>query len=66
VALAPRKVALVGLNDQMNEPLKSERLEFELAFPRKVYVEKNVPGHIILSDKIDNLVTIINWSLGNE
>ena len=61
--IAPRKVALVGLNDHMNQPLSSERLNAELAFPRSVYAGKNVPENIVISDNPDNLASIISWSL---
>jgi cephalosporin-C deacetylase-like acetyl esterase len=61
--IAPRKVAFVGLNDHLNQPLSSERLNTGLAFPRSVYSGKNVPDNIVISDNPDNLVSIIAWSL---
>ena len=65
-SIAPRKIALVGLNDHLKEPLSSERLNIELAFPRSVYARKNVPENIVISDNIDNVIFVIEWSLNDN
>ncbi|HTF28227.1 MAG TPA: hypothetical protein VK625_05240, partial [Flavitalea sp.] len=44
--IAPRKITLVGLKDQMQQPASTTLLDKALSFPRAVYSHKNVPGNI--------------------
>ena len=59
-SIAPRKVLLADLRDQMLEPASTELINKELAFPRSVY-SKQAPGNLKILDKIDDLNTILKW-----
>ena len=60
-SIAPRKIALVDLKNQLRQTISEEYLNTELAFPFAVYSLKNKPGNIkIVSDTVD-LNSIIDW-----
>ena len=46
--IAPRKVILAGLKDQMLEPAPESLIKQEMEFPLRVYSYRNVPGNIII------------------
>lgn len=56
--IAPRKITLVGLKDQMKQPAPTTLIDKALSFPRAVYSHKNVPGNINVlpaSDEINGV-----------
>jgi hypothetical protein len=59
--VAPRKVLLAGLKNQMLEPATNELIEQELKFPRSVFSFKNVSENINVLPSYDNIGTIIDW-----
>jgi len=61
--MAPRKIALVGLKDQMKKPASGELINKELSFPRSVFSQKNVPGNINVIPDSDDLSIVIEWCL---
>lgn len=61
-AIAPRKVAIVNLKDQMLEPAPSTLVEKEMAFPRSAYSFKSVPANLRVLENLDDLGAIVSWS----
>jgi hypothetical protein len=59
--IAPRKIALVELKDQMKQPASKEQLDKELSFPRSVYSQKNIPENINIKTAYEDLSSIIDW-----
>ena len=58
--IAPRKVVLADLRDQMLEPASTELINKEMEFPRSVYL-KQAPGNLKILEKIDDLNAILKW-----
>lgn len=61
--IAPRKVALVDLKDQMKQTADQKLINDELAFPKAVYSQKGVSGNIRISTSTDDIISITDWSL---
>ena len=59
--IAPRKVVLAGLKNQMLEPASEELTGKELAFPRSVYSHKNADENMKVLPSYENLGSIIDW-----
>ena len=57
--IAPRKVVLAGLKDQMLEPATAGLIEEELAFPRKVFSSEKVPGNLDVLESYGDIDSII-------
>jgi hypothetical protein len=63
--IAPRKVLLSGLKDQMKNPASKELIEEEFAFPRFIYSSKNSSGNFRILDlepSVD-IDSVVNWWL---
>jgi hypothetical protein len=60
--LAPRKLALIGLQNAKKEPANEELIENQMRFPKKVY-GKRKPGNLTIlpkpSEELDNI--LIDW-----
>jgi dienelactone hydrolase len=59
--IAPRKIALIELKDQMGQPAGKELIDEELSFPRSVYSLKNVPGNLNIVTSDENISSVIRW-----
>jgi hypothetical protein len=59
--IAPRKIALVELKDQLMQSVSGENLDNEMAFPLSVYSQKGNPGNIEIVPATVNLNSIIDW-----
>lgn len=55
--IAPRRVALVALKDQMKQDASPEVIQEELSFPRSVYAKKNALQNIVIGKKGGSDVT---------
>ena len=64
--IAPRKVAVSGFKDQMNEPASEELVTEELKFPRLVYSKKNSDNNLKVLPAQDNIGSLVAWSLNRE
>lgn len=60
-SLAPRKIALIELRDQMQQIADKELLDNELSFPKLVFSQKNVPENIKIVTDIGQLNSVIDW-----
>ena len=59
--IAPRKVALAELKDQMLEPASAELTTLELAFPRSVYSSIGVPENVKVVTSQQSLSSLVDW-----
>lgn len=63
--IAPRKVAMIGIYDQMLEASTEEVIEKDTYFPKVVYASKNAADNFrVLADN-EPLATIVNWGFEN-
>jgi dienelactone hydrolase len=61
--IAPRKIALVELKDQMKQPASGELIEKELAFPRSAYSRKNAEKNLKVLTSAGDIGSVISWGL---
>jgi dienelactone hydrolase len=59
--LAPRKVAMAGLKNQLLEPASGQLIEYDMAFPIKVYSEKNAATNLKIVDSPGDIIPLVNW-----
>jgi cephalosporin-C deacetylase-like acetyl esterase len=59
--IAPRKVVLADLQNQMLEPASTELIEREAAFPRSVYSYKNAIGNLRIVSTCESLGSLVDW-----
>ncbi len=62
-SLAPRKLILTGLKDQMKKPASEKLIEQELTFPRAVYSSELVPENLKVLSSDEDFSPIIKWCL---
>jgi len=60
--IAPRKVVLAGLKDQMLEPASPELINQELDFPLSVYSSKKSSENIKIVSSYTSLGSLVDWS----
>ncbi|MFC2124868.1 alpha/beta hydrolase family protein [Bacteroidota bacterium] len=59
--MAPRKVVLAGLQNQLMEPASEDVINLDMEFPRSVYSYKKVSENLNITDKTKDLVSLVNW-----
>ena len=59
--IAPRKVALVGGDDQMKKTASRELIDETLSFPRAVYAIKNSTSKLYIVSSDENISSIERW-----
>jgi hypothetical protein len=59
--MAPAKVVLAGLKDQMLEPASEAVISEELKFPRSAYAFKKVPSNIKVISSYESLASLVDW-----
>ena len=59
--IAPRKVVLAGLKNQMLLPASEELTGKEMAFPRSVYSYKNAAGNLRIISSYASPVSLVDW-----
>jgi cephalosporin-C deacetylase-like acetyl esterase len=59
--IAPRKIVLADLKDQMLEPASEELIKQELEFPRSVYSFRKVPENMKIVSSHESLASIVEW-----
>jgi cephalosporin-C deacetylase-like acetyl esterase len=60
--IAPRRVVLAGLKDQMLEPASAELIDQELKFPRSVYSIIKASENLKVIPSFDSLGSLVEWS----
>lgn len=59
--VAPRKIALVELKDQMTQPASKELIDEELSFPQNIYSLKNVSKNMNILPSNQDITTVVDW-----
>jgi hypothetical protein len=59
--IAPRKVVLIDLKDQMLEQASADMINFDMSFPRSVYSQKGVPGNLRIITSNENSGDVVDW-----
>ena len=59
--LAPRKVAMFGIKDQMLEHASEDLLNSEMEFPKVAYAAKNVSSNLRISQSYEDISSSIKW-----
>jgi hypothetical protein len=60
--MAPRKVLMAGIRNQMLEPASAELISQELDFPKKAYSLKRASEHLRIESVAENIGNLIEWS----
>ena len=60
-SVAPKKIALVDLKDQMNETAGSQLVNEEMAFSKAAYTQKGAAGNIRIIPASENIVSVAEW-----
>jgi dienelactone hydrolase len=60
--IAPRKIALVELKNEMKQPASKELIDEELSFPRSVYSRKNVIKNLNILSETEDIDSVLSWS----
>jgi dienelactone hydrolase len=60
-SISPRKIVLAEINDQMKKPASKELIDEEMAFPLKVYQQKNVTENLKILPESKDLSAEIDW-----
>jgi hypothetical protein len=59
--MAPRKVVLAGLKNQLLEPASEDVIELDMAFPEKVYAAKNVEQNLKIASSTEDISSLVDW-----
>lgn len=59
--LAPRKVVLAGLQNQLLEPASEEVIEIDAAFPKKAYASINAAQNLKITPATEDIISLVNW-----
>ena len=59
--IAPRKLALIGLKDQMRNDASEELIKEELSFPRNVYSHRNASQNLNILPPTAGLSSVVDW-----
>jgi cephalosporin-C deacetylase-like acetyl esterase len=60
-SLAPRKVVLAGLKNQLLEPAEDQEIEMDMAFPLKVYSELDAEENLKIISSAEYKHAFIDW-----
>ncbi|HBH85338.1 MAG TPA: xylan esterase [Bacteroidales bacterium] len=60
--IAPRKIVLSGMKNQMMEPADEKLVKIETVFPRSVYSSKNVSGNLKIVPDGESVGALIDWA----
>jgi hypothetical protein len=60
--IAPRKIALAGMKNQMMQPADEAIVKQETEFPRSVYVLKNVSENLKIIPGGESIGALVDWS----
>lgn len=64
-AIAPRKVVLANLKDQMLEPASSSLVDEEMEFPKAAYGFRNASDNLKVLSSFENLDSLVDWCFKN-
>ena len=61
--IAPRKVALTGLRNQLLEPASDQEIRSDTAFPGLAYSRHDAPANLRIVPTGEDLVSLVDWCL---
>jgi hypothetical protein len=64
-SIAPRKIVLANLKDQMLEPASTELINKELGFPRAAYAFRKAVANIKVVSSYENINSLVDWSFND-
>jgi len=64
--IAPRKIALTGMKNQMMEPADDELIRQETDFPVSVYLLKKVSENIKVIHGNESIETLVDWAMAGN
>jgi dienelactone hydrolase len=59
--IAPRKVVIAGLKDQMLEPASEALINEEMEFPRTAYTFRKASANMKLVSAVEDLPSLVDW-----
>lgn len=59
--IAPRKLVLAGLKNQLLEPASQEMMDEDLKFPLSVYASKKISHHLKVAGIETSLKSLVDW-----
>ncbi|HBQ81253.1 MAG TPA: hypothetical protein DD745_00005, partial [Bacteroidales bacterium] len=60
--IAPRKIAMAGMKNQMMEPADEKLVKLETGFPLSVYSSKNVSENMKVVPCGESIGTLVDWA----
>jgi hypothetical protein len=61
--VAPRKVALAGLRNQLLEPASDAEIELDTAFPLSAYAHHNASSNLRIAPATEDPGQLVDWCL---
>ena len=61
--IAPRKVVLAGMKNQLLEPASDKEIELDTAFPRLAYSHRNASANLRIVPATEDLTQLVDWCL---
>ena len=59
--IAPGKIALIDIKDQMKKTAPGKVVDEEIQFPRAVYELKKAPGNLRILPSSAEILSVIKW-----
>lgn len=63
--IAPRRLVLAGLRNQLLEPASDDEVELDTAFPRRAYAHRGASANLKIVPTTGDLVSLVDWAIGN-
>ena len=64
--IAPRKIAISGMKNQMMQLADQQLVEKETEFPRSVYSAKNISGNFKIVKEGESIGTLVDWAFSDN
>jgi len=59
--MAPRKVVLAGIKNQLLTFASEEEIELDMVFPKKAFSSKNVSQNLRITKSTENIIDLVDW-----
>jgi dienelactone hydrolase len=59
--LAPRRVVLSGLKNQLLEPASDQVIQLDMAFPKEVYITMDASQNLKISSSQEDISSLVEW-----
>jgi cephalosporin-C deacetylase-like acetyl esterase len=64
--MAPRRVVLSGLKNQLLRPASDQEVETDMAFPRRAYAHFGAAGNLRVVPATEDLGPLVDWAVSGE